>query len=187
MTGARRPTDILPPSPNHNNDNNSDEEENSEEEEDLDGGESGGGGSDESVASGATTPLTREIRSYEERNRELSSRLRDFEEERRQQNEIQEGWKNAVIFMESKLSDLRAKVEGVERDGATVLGRSVGFTAEDLETIANIEKEVEELRMLLRGNERYESGSDQQPEVNNGEGSNMETVAQTDDTQTNAN
>ena len=50
-----------------------------------------------------------------------------------------------------------------------------------------IEKEVEELRMLISANERYESGSDQQPEANNGEGSNLETANQTDDAQTNAN
>ena len=187
MTGSRRPTNIPPPSPERNNDNDSEEEEDFEEEEDLEIEERGDSENDDSAASGATTPLTREIRSYEERNQELSRRLREFEEERRHQNDIQEGWKNAVTFMEAKLSDLREKVEGVERDGATVMGRGVGFTAEDLETIANIEKEVEELRMLIRGNERYESGSDQQPEVNNGEGSNMETVDQTDDTQTNAN
>ena len=182
MTGTRRPTGIPPPSPNH--ENNSDEGEDSEEDEDLDEEGSDGGGS---AASGATTPLTREIRSYEERNRELAGRLREFEEERLHQIDIQEGWKNAVIFLESKLSDLRAKVEGVERDGATVLGSGVGFTAEDLETIANIEKEVEELRMLIRGDGQDGSGSDQQPEVNNGEGSDMETVDQMDDTQTNAN
>ena len=182
MTGTRRPTGIPPPSPNHEND--SDEGEDSEEDENLDEEGSDGGGS---AASGATTPLTREIRSYEERNRELAGRLREFEEERLHQIDIQEGWKNAVIFLESKLSDLRAKVEGVERDGATVLGRDVGFTAQDLETIAGIEKEVEELRMLISANERYESGSDQQPEANNGEGSNLETANQTDDAQTNAN
>ena len=181
MTGSRRPNNIPPPSPKLNNDNDS------EEEEDIEREEQGNSENNDSEASGATTPLTREIRSYEERNRELSRRLREFEEERRHQNDIQEGWKNAVAFMEAKLSDLREKVEGVERDGATVVGRGVSFTAEDLETIANIEKEVEELRMLIRGNEQYRSGSDQQPEVNNGEGSNMETVDQTDDTQTNAN
>ena len=185
MTGARRPTDIPPPSPNH--DNNSDEEENAEEEEeDLDEGGSEGSDGDGSAASGATTPLTREIRSYEERNRELAGRLREFEEERLHQIDIQEGWKNAVIFLESKLIDLRAKIEGVERDGATVLGRDVGFTTQDLETIAGIEKEVEELRMLISANERYEAESEQRPEAN-GEGSNLETANQTDDTRTNAN
>ena len=82
--------------------------------------------------------------------------------------------------------DLRAKVEGVERDGATVLGRDVGFTAQDLETIAGIEKEVEELRMLISAGERYEAESEQRPETT-GEGSNFETANQTDDTLTNTN
>ena len=165
MTGTRRPTGIPPPSPNH--ENNSDEGENSEEEEDLDEEGSDGGGS---AASGATTPLTREIRSYEERNRELAGRLREVEEERLHQIEIQEGWRNAVIVLESKLSDLRAMVEGVERNGATV-GRDVGFTTQDLETIGGIEREVEHLRMLISANERYEAEPDQRPEANDGEGS----------------
>ena len=182
MTGTRRPTGIPPPSPNH--ENNSDEGEDSEEGEDLNEGGSDGGGS---ASSGATTPLTREIRSYEERNRELAGRLREVEEERLRQVEIQEGWQNAVIVLESKLSDLRAMVEGVERDGATVLGRDVGFTTQDLETIDGIEKEVEHLRMLISANERYEAEPDQRPEANDGEGSNLETTNQTDDAQTNAN
>ena len=62
-------------------------------------------------------------------------------------------------------------VEGVERDGATVLGRDVGFTTQDLETIDGIEKEVEHLRMLISANERYEAEPDQRPEANDGEGS----------------
>ena len=184
MTGSRRPTNIPPPSPELNNDSDSGEEEDLEEEEDQEREEQG---DDDSDASGATTPLTREIRSYEERNQELSRRLREFEEERRHQNDIQEGWKNAVIFMENQLSCLREKVEGVERDGATMVGERVNFTAEDLETIANIEKEVEDLRMLIRGGGQDGSGLHQQPEAINGEGSSMETIDQTDDTQTNAN
>ena len=159
-----------------NNDSDNEEEDDLEEEEDQEREEQG---DDDSDASGATTPLTREIRSYEERNQELSRRLREFEEERRHQNDIQEGWKNAVIFMENQLSCLREKVEGVERDGATMVGERVNFTAEDLETIANIEKEVENLRMLIRGGE--------QSEVINDEGSGVETIDQTNNTQTNAN
>ena len=176
MTGSRRPTNIPPPSPEFNNDSDSEEEEDLEAEEDQEREEQG---DDDSDASGATTPLTREIRSYEERNQELSRRLREFEEERRHQNDIQEVWKNAVTFMETQLSCLREKVEGVERDGATMVGGRVNFTAEDLETIANIEKEVEDLRMLIRGGG--------QPEAINDEGSSVETIDQTDDTQTNAN
>ena len=159
-----------------NNDSDNEEEDDLEEEEDQEREEQG---DDDSDASGATTPLTREIRSYEERNQELSRRLREFEEERRHQNDIQEGWKNAVIFMENQLSCLREKVEGVERDGATMVGERVNFTAEDLETIANIEKEVENLRMLIRGGE--------QSEVINDEGSGVEMIDQTNNTQTNAN
>ena len=121
--------------------------------------------------------MTREIRSYEERNRELAGRLREVEEERLHQIEIQEGWRNAVIVLESKLSDLRAMVEGVERSGATVLGRDVGFAAQDLETIDAIEREVEHLRMLIAANERYEA----EPEANDDE------TNQTDDAQTNEN
>ena len=116
---------------------------------------------------------------YEERNQELERRLREFEEERRHQNDVKEIWKNAVTFMETKLSCLREKVEGVERDGATMVGGSVNFTAEDLETIANIEKEVENLRMLIRGGEQLEAIND--------EGSGVETIDQTNNTQTNAN
>ena len=172
MTGTRRPTGIPPPSPNH--ENNSDEGEDSEEDEDLDEEGSDGGGS---AASGATTPLTREIRSYEERNRELAERMREVEEDRLHQIEIQEGWRNAVVVLESKLSELREMVVGVERNGAAVLGRDVGFAAQDLETIDTIEREVEHLRMLMAANERYEA----EPEANDGE------TNQTDDAQTNEN
>ena len=176
MTGARRPSNILPPSPNHG------EEEGAEEEEEEDSDEgSNEGGSD---SSGTTTPLTREIRSYEERNRELARRLREFEEERLHQVDIQEGWKNAVITLEAKLVEMRAKVEVVEKEGAAALGRDVGFTTEDLETIAGIEKEVEHLQALINANEGYEV--EQRPEVN-GEGSNSDAVNQTADTRTDEN
>ena len=174
MTGARRPNNILPPSPNH------EEEEGAEEEEDSDESSNEGG----SDASGTTTPLTREIRSYEERNRELARRLREFEAERLHQIDIQEGWKNAVITLETKLVEIRAKVEVVEKDGAAALGRDVGFTTEDLETIAGIEKEVEHLRALISANEGYEV--EQRPEVN-GEGSNSDATNQTADTRTDEN
>ena len=174
MTGARRPTNILPPIPNH------EEEESAEEEEDSDEDSDGGG----SAASGTTTPLTREIRSYEERNRELARRLREFEEERLHQVDIQEGWKNAVITLEAKLVEIRAKVEVVEKDGAAALGRDVGFTTEDLETIAGIEKEVEHLQALINANEGYEV--EQRPEAN-GEGSNLDETNQMSDTRTDEN
>ena len=161
MTGTRRPTGIPPPSPNH--ENNSDEGEGSEEEdEDLNEGGSDGGGS---ASSGATTPLTREIRSFEERNRELAERIREVEEDRLHQVEIQEGWRRAVVALEAKLSELRAVVEVVEGNGAAVLGRDVGFAAHDLETIDAIEREVEHLRMLMAANEGYQA----EPEAGVGE------------------
>ena len=172
MTGTRRPTGIPPPSPNH--ENNSDEGEDSEEGEDLNEEGSDGGGS---ASSGATTPLTREIRSYEERNRELAERMREVEEDRLHQIEIQEGWRNAVVALEAKLNELRAMVEVVEGNGAAVLGRDVGFAARDLETIDAIEREVEHLRMLMAANEGYEA----EPEAGVGESN------QTDDAQTNEN
>ena len=137
-------------------------------------GDSDGGGS---ASSGATTPLTREIRSYEERNRELAERMREVEEDRLHQIEIQEGWRNAVVALEAKLNELRAMVEVVEGNGAAVLGRDVGFAVQDLETIDAIEREVEHLRMLMAANERYEV----EPEANDGE------TNQTDDAQTNEN
>ena len=89
-----------------------------------------------------------------------------------------------MITLEAKLVEMRAKVEVVEKEGAAALGRDVGFTTEDLETIAGIEKEVEHLQALINANEGYEV--EQRPEVN-GEGSNSEAANQTDDTRTNAN
>ena len=124
---------------------------------------------------------------YEERNEELARRLREFEEERRHQNDVKEIWKNAVAFMEVKLRCLRQRVEGVKIDGTAIEGENIDFTAEDLETIANIEKQLEDLRMLIRGNGQNESGSAHQPEIMSGEGSNMEAVDQTDETQANTN
>ena len=123
------------------------------------------------------TPLTREIRSYEERNRELAERMREVEEDRLHQIEIQEGWRNAVVALEAKLNELRAMVEVVEGNGAAVLGRDVGFAAQDLETIDAIEREVEHLRMLMAANEGYEA----EPEAS------VDESNQTDDAQTNEN
>ena len=176
MTGARRPNNILPPNPNPGDEEGAEEEE----EEDSDGSSNEGG----SDASGTTTPLSREIRTYEERNRELARRLREFEQERLHQVNIQEGWKNAVITLEAKLVEMRAKVEVVEKEGAAALGRDVGFTTEDLETIAGIEKEVEHLQALINANEGF--GVEQRPEAN-GEGSNLDETNQMADTRTDEN
>ena len=168
MTGTRRPTGIPPPSPDRGN--GSDEEENSEEEgEDINEGDSD--------ASGSESSIDREIRSFEERNRELAERIREVEEDRLHQVEIQEGWRRAVVALEAKLSELRAMVEVVQGNGAAVLGRDVGFAAHDLETIDAIEREVEHLRMLMAANEGYQA----EPEAGVGESN------QTDDAQTNEN
>ena len=176
MTGARRPNNILPPIPNPGDEEGAEEEE----EEDSDGSSNGGG----SDTSGTTTPLSREIRTYEERNRELANRLREFEQERLHQVNIQEEWKNAVITLEAKLVEMRAKVEVVEKEGAAALGRDVGFTAEDLATIAGIEKEVEHLQALINANEGFEV--EQRPEAN-GEGSNLDETNQMSNARTGEN
>ena len=168
MTGTRRPLGIPPPSPNRRN--SSDEEESSEEEgEDIN--------EEDSDTSGSESSIDREIRSFEERNRELAERIREVEEDRLHQVEIQEGWRRAVVALEAKLNELRAMVEVVEGNGAAVLGRDVGFAARDLETIDAIEREVEHLRMLMAANEGYQA----EPEAGVGESN------QTDDAQTNEN
>ena len=168
MTGTRRPLGIPPPSPNRRN--SSDEEESSEEEgEDIN--------EEDSDTSGSESSIDREIRSFEERNRELAERIREVEEDRLHQVEIQEGWRRAVVALEAKLSELRAVVEVVEGNGAAVLGRDVGFAAHDLETIDAIEREVDHLRMLMAANEGYQA----EPEAGVGEPN------QTDDAQTNEN
>ena len=155
MTGTRRPTGIPPPSPNH--ENNSDEGEDSEEGEDLNEGGSDGGGS---ASSGATTPLTREIRSYEERNRELAERIREVEEDRLHHVEIQEGWRRAIIALEAKLCEMRAVVE-VARGGGT----AVGFSDHDQETMNAIEREVDYLQRLMAADEGYQEGYQAEPEI----------------------
>ena len=190
MTRSRRPTNFAPPN-NIGQDSDGGEEEELEEledleEEGLEGSDNEDGiASDDSTGSGPPTPLTREIRLYEERNEELTRRLREFEEERRHQADVKEIWENTVALMEVKLSCLCEKVEGVDR--TAMEGEKVDFTTEDLEMIDNIEKQLEHLRMLIRGSGQNESGSDHQPEVVSDEGSNMEAVDQTDETQANAN
>ena len=168
MTGTRRPLGIPPPSPNRRN--SSDEEESSEEEgEDIN--------EEDSDTSGSESSIDREIRSFEERNRELAERIREVEEDRLHHVEIQESWRRKIVELEATLGEMRAVIEVVQGNGAAVLGRDVGFAARDLETIDAIEREVEHLRMLMAANEGYEA----EPEAGVGESN------QTDDAQTNEN
>ena len=155
MTGTRRPTGIPPPSPNH--ENNSDEGEDSEEGEDMNEGDSDGGGS---ASSGATTPLSREIRSFEERNRELAERIREVEEDRIHHVEIQEGWRRAIVALEAKLCEMRAVVEVAQGGGA-----AVGFSDHDHETMNAIEREVDYLQRLMAADEGYQEGYQAEPEI----------------------
>ena len=194
MTKSRRPTNFPPP----NNPGQRDGDENEEEFEGLEEEESGDSDNeeeiesedDDSTGSAPPSPLTREIMIYEERNEDLERRLREYEAEKRKQDELNEVWRNAVALMEVKLKCLRDKVEEVEmgRMNQTTTGReSNDFTAEDLETIATIEKQLEDLRVLIRGNGQGGSGSVHPPEIVSGEGSGMEAVEGADETQANAN
>ena len=169
MTGTRRPLGIPPPSPNR--ENSGDEEANSEDEggdinEEEDSDTSGS-------ESGSESSIDREIRSFEERNRELAERIREVEEDRLHHVEIQEGWRRAIVALEAKLCEMRAVVEVVQGNGAAVLGRDVGFADHDLETINAIEREVEHLQRLMAANEGYQA----EPEVD-ADGSNQMDDAQ---------
>ena len=168
MTGTRIPLGIPPPSPNRGN--SSDEEENSEEEgEDINEEDSDTSGSE---SSGATTPLTREIRSFEERNRELAERIREVEEDRLHHVEIQEGWRRAIVALEAKLCEMRAVVEVAQGGGA-----AVGFSDHDHETMNAIEREVDYLQRLMAADEGYQEGYQAEPEID-ADGSNQMDEAQ---------
>ena len=56
-------------------------------------------------------------------------------------------------------------------------------TAEDLETIATIEKQLEDLRVLIRANDQGGSGLVHPPEIVSGEGSGLEVAERADETQ----
>ena len=90
-------------------------------------------------------------------------------------------------LMEVKLKCLRDRVEEVEMGGTATEGENGDSTADDLETIATIEKQLEDLRVLIRGNGQGGSGSVHPPEIVSGEGSGMEAVEGADETQANAN
>ena len=153
MTGTRRPLGIPPPSPNH--ENNGDEETDSEDE---------GGNINEEEDSGSESDsessVDREIRSFEERNRELVERMREVEEDRIHHVEIQEGWRRAIVALEAKLCEMRAVVE-VARGG----GAAVGFSDHDHETMNAIEREVDYLQRLMAADEGYQEGYQAEPEI----------------------
>ena len=156
MTGKRRPLGIPPPSPNREN---SDDEEanledeggdiNEEENSDTSGSESG-----------SESSIDREIRSFEERNRELAERIREVEEDRIHHVEIQEGWRRAIVALEAKLCEMRAVVEVAQGGGA-----AVGFSDHDHETMDAIEKEVDYLQRLMAADEGYQEGYQAEPEI----------------------
>ena len=147
MTGTRRPLGIPPPSPNRRN--SSDEEVSSEEEvEDIN--EEG------SDTSGSESSIDREIRSFEERNRELAERIREVEEDRLHHVEIQESWRRKIVELEAKLGEMRAVIEVVQGNGAAVLGRNVGLADHDLETMNAIERELENLQRFMAADEGYQ-------------------------------
>ena len=165
MTGTRRPLGIPPPSPNRRN--SSDEEVSSEEEEVEDINE------EDSNSSGSESSIDREIRSFEERNRELAERIREVEEDRLHHVEIQESWRRKIVELEATLGEMRAVIELAQGNGAAVLGRNVGLADHDLETMNAIERELEYLQRLMAANEGYQA----EPEID-ADGSNQMDEAQ---------
>ena len=164
MTGTRRPLGIPPPSPNRRN--SSDEEESSEEEvEDIN--------EEDSDTSGSESSIDREIRSFEERNRELAERIREVEEDRLHHVEIQESWRRKIVELEATLGEMRAVIELAQGNGAAVLGRNVGLADHDLETMNAIERELENLQRFMAADEGYQA----EPEID-ADGSNQMDEAQ---------
>ena len=153
MTGTRRPLGIPPPSPNR--ENNGDEETDSEDE---------GGNINEEEDSGSESDsessVDREIRSFEERNRELVERMREVEEDTIHQVEIQESWRRAIVALEAKLCEMRAVVE-IAQGG----GPAAGFSDQDHETMNAIEREVQYLQRLMEADEGYQEGYQPEPEI----------------------
>ena len=153
MTGTRRPLGFPPPSPNQ--ENNDDGETDSEDE-----GENINEEEDSGSESGSDSSIDREIRSFEERNRELVERMREVEEDRIHHVEIQEGWRRAIVALEAKLCEMRAVVE-VAQGG----GPAVGFSDHDHETMNAIEREVDYLQRLMAADEGYQEGYQAEPEI----------------------
>ena len=167
MTGTRRPLGTPPPPDRENSDN---EEANLEDE--------NGGMSDEENGntsgseSGSDSSIDREIRSFEERNRELIERMREVEEETIHHVEIQEGWRRAIVALGAKLDEMRAVVE-VARGG----GPAVDFSEQDYETMNAIEKEVDYLQRIMAADEGYQEGHQAEPEID-ADGQNQMNNAQ---------
>ena len=153
MTGTRRPLGFPPLSPNP--ENNDDGETDSEDE-----GENINEEEDSGSESGSDSSIDREIRSFEERNRELVERMREVEEDRIHHVEIQEGWRRAIVALEAKLCEMRAVVE-VAQGG----GPAVGFSDHDHETMNAIEREVQYLQRLMEADEGYQEGYQAEPEI----------------------
>ena len=153
MTGTRRPLGFPPLSPNP--ENNDDGETDSEDE-----GENINEEEDSGSESGSDSSIDREIRSFEERNRELVERMREVEEDRIHHVEIQEGWRRAIVALEAKLCEMRAVVE-VAQGG----GPAVGFSDHDHETMNAIEREVDYLQRLMAADEGYQEGYQAEPEI----------------------
>ena len=153
MTGTRRPLGFPPLSPNP--ENNEGEETDSEDE-----GENVNGEEDSGSESESDSSIDREIRSFEERNRELVERIREVEEDRIHQVEIQEGWRRAIVALEAKLCEMRAVVE-IAQGG----GPAAGFSDQDHETMNAIELEVQYLQRLMEADEGYQEGYQPEPEI----------------------
>ena len=165
MTGTRRPLGFPPPSPNQ--ENNDDGETDSEDE-----GENINEEEDSGSESGSDSSIDREIRSFEERNRELVERMREVEEDRIHHVEIQEGWRRAIVALEAKLCEMRAVVEVAQGGGA-----AVGFSDHDHETMNAIEREVDYLQRLMAADEGYQEGYQAEPEIDD-DGPNQMNDAQ---------
>ena len=157
MTITRRPLGAPPPPDRENSDNEeADLEDENRDMSDQENSDTSGSGSE----SDSDTSIDREIRSFEQRNRELIERMREVEEETMHQVELQEGWGRAIVALNAKLGEMRAVVE-VARGG----GPAVGFSDHDYETMNAIEKEVDYLQRLMAADEGYQEGYQAEPEI----------------------
>ena len=141
MTITRRPLGAPPPPDRENSDNEGEDlEDENRDMSDQENSDTSGSGSE----SDSDTSIDQEIRSFEQRNRELIERMRDVEEEMMHQVELQEGWGRAIVALNAKLGEMRAVVE-VARSG----GPAVGFSEQDYEALDDIEKDADYLLRLM--------------------------------------